>query len=80
MEKQTNNFKVVLEKNNLNLIELLSSITNYQEMHMEKYVKKHYGNTISKIWNVGNPIGIHCSFYQQKKMEGKRCEEAERWT
>lgn len=47
---------------------------------MEKYVKKHYENTISKIWNVGNPIGIHCSFYQQKKMEGKRCEEAERWT
>lgn len=53
MEKQTNNFKVVLEKKtNLNVTEL-NSITNYQEVHMEEHVKRHYGNatrTKFRMW------------------------------
>lgn len=41
---------------------------------MEEQAKRHHVNAISKIQNVGSTISMHYSFYQQKKMEGKKCE------
>lgn len=70
------------KKANLNLIESLNSITNYQEMYKEKHIKRHHGDAISKIQNEGDLLAYKGrGFFSKKKKTGrKKSAEGEGYT